>query len=175
MQNIEPEKLRFKIYNPLIDDLSELDFTQNDGSDPLLVEQYAKIKFSKGIENSSKDNKIYVVKYEEKVIAFFILRMSVICNNNFSEDDIDKLDEFNYPALLMSKIGIDKNYRCFKIGKFICLFCLGLAQLTNEKLACPFFIFKTTKSLAEKIYGPKYHFRWKSTNSKLVWIYRRII
>jgi hypothetical protein len=79
-----------------------------------MVEQYAKIKFSKGVKDNSNDNKIYVVKYEEKVIAFFTLRMSVICKNNFSEDDKDKFEEFNYPALLMSNIGIDKNYRCFK-------------------------------------------------------------
>ena len=117
-----------------------------------------------------------MVKYEEKIIAFFTLCMTVICSNSLSDYDRNELRDFKYPALLMDKIGIDKEYRCFKIGKYICLFCIGLAQNTNEKLDCTFFIFKTTKSLAEKIYGPKYYFRWwKNTDKKLVWIYRRVI
>jgi hypothetical protein len=173
MYNIEPENLKFKIYNPIIDTLSDLDFTQNDGSDPLLVEQYAKTLL-KGIENT-KNVKTYLVKYQEKIIAFFTLKMAQIRGNNLSDYDKDEFKDFHYPALLMERIGIDKKYRCFKIGKYICLFCLGLAQKTNENLACTFFIFKTTKSLAEKIYGPKYHFKWKRSDNKVVWIYRKVI
>ncbi len=174
MQTIEPGKLKFKIYDPRIDTLSELDFTQNDGSDPLMVEQFAKNNLLKESENATYD-KIYVVKWEEKIIAFFTLNMTVICFNDLSDDDQDELKDVIYPALFMDKIGIDKKYRCFKIGKYICLFCLGLAQKTHEKLDCVFFIFKTTKSLAEKIYGPKYYFRWKSTDNKTIWIYRRVL
>ncbi len=69
MDNIEPDNLKFIIYNPKIDTLSDLDFTQNDGSYPLLVEHYAKNHF-KGIENT-KSVKTYLVKYKEKIIAFF--------------------------------------------------------------------------------------------------------
>jgi hypothetical protein len=172
MQNIDPNKLKFKIYDPTMDNLSDLDFTQNDGSDPLLVEQYIKSNLLRGIKNENV--KIYVVKYEDIAIAFFTLSISVICRNNLCTDE-NGLKDFIYPALLMGKIGIDKKYRCFNIGKYICLFCLGLAQITNEKIACTFFVFKTTKSLAEKIYGPKYYFRWKNTDSKIVWVYRRIV
>jgi hypothetical protein len=58
----------------------------------------------------------------------------------------------------MEKLDIDKKYRCFKIGKHICFFfCLGLGQKANYSL----FIFNTTKSLAQKIYGPKYFFQMK--------------
>ncbi len=175
MQNLDPDKLKFKIYDPTIDTLLDLDFRQNDGSDPLLIEQYAKNNLLKESKNAT-NYKIYVVKYEEKIIAFFTLSMTVICSNNLSDYDKDGLRDFKYPALLMDKIGIDKEYRCFKIGKYICLFCMGLAQNTNEKLNCTFFIFKTTKSLAEKIYGPKYYFRWwKNTDKKLIWIYRRVL
>lgn len=174
MQNIEPRKLKFKSYDPRIDTLSELDFTQNDGSDPLMVEQFAKNNLLKDSENSTFD-KIYVVKYEEKIIAFFTLNMTVIRFNDSSGHDQDELKDVRYPALFMDKIGIDKKYRCFKIGKYICLFCLGLAQKTHEELGCVLFIFKTTKSLAEKIYGPKYFFRWKSTDNKIIWIYRRVL
>ncbi|MBA3749822.1 MAG: hypothetical protein H0X03_02815 [Nitrosopumilus sp.] len=172
MQNLDPNKLKFKTYDPTIDSLSDLDFSQNDGSDPLLVDQYVKCNLSKGIV---RDNyKIYIVKYEGSIIAFFTLSMSVICSNNLCDDEKD-LKNFIYPALLMGKIGIDKKYRCFKIGNYICLYCLGLAQKTNEKIACSFFVFRTTQSLAEKIYGPKYYFRWRNTSSKIVRVYRRII
>ena len=166
----------------MVDSLADLDFSQTNGSDPLLVEDYTKSNMPKEVEN--KNYKIYVVTYEKNIIAFFTLCMSVICSKYLlkgaeeecdNEPDGTQLKEFVFPALLMGKIGIDKKYRCFGIGKYICLFCLGLAQKTNEKIACTFFIFRTTKSLAEKIYGPKYHFRWINTQNNLVWVYRKII
>jgi hypothetical protein len=178
MMGINPNKLKFRPYDPLTDSLDNLDFTQTNGSDPLFVEEYTKTHMPKEAEN--KNNKIYVVSYEGKIIAFFTLSMSVICSRNLlneedgNEHDYAILKESVFPALLMGKVGIDKKYRCFGIGKYICLFCIGLAHKTSEKIACSFFIFRTTKSLAEKIYGPKYYFRWKSTQNKLVWVYRKI-
>ena len=176
MLSIDPGKLKFRIYDPLVDNLLNLDFTQTDGSDPLLVEEYVKNHILNEIEN--RKIKAYVVTYEDNAIAFFTLSMSVICGKSLlkgdNEDD-DKLKKLVFPALLMGKIGIDKKYRCFGIGRYICLFCMGLAQKTNEKMACAFFIFRTTKSLAEKIYGPKYCFRWKDTTEKMVWAYRKVL
>ncbi len=182
MLSIDPSKLKFRIYDPLVHDLLNLDFTQTDGSDPLLVEEYVKNHILKDIENSSV--KAYAVTYEENAIAFFTLSMSVICSKSLLKDNDDdenvgndgELEKFVFPALLMGRIGIDKKYRCFGIGKYICLFCMGLAQKTNEKMACTFFVFRTTKSLAEKIYGPKYCFRWKKNSpGKMVWAYRKIL
>ena len=177
MLSIDPSKLKFRIYDPLVDNLLNLDFTQTDGSDPLLVEEYVKNHILNEIEN--RKIKAYVVTYEDNAIAFFTLSMSVICSKSMlkgdGDENDDKLKKFVFPALLMGKIGIDKKYRCFGIGRYICLFCMGLAQKTNEKMACAFFIFRTTKSLAEKIYGPKYCFRWKYTPEKMVWIYRKIL
>ncbi len=177
MLSIDPINLKFRMYDPLIDNLLNLDFTQTDGSDPLLVEEYVKNHIIKEIENRSI--KTYVVTYEDNVIAFFTLSMSVICSKSLLKDDDEddgELKKFVFPALLMGRIGIDKKYRCFGIGRYICLFCMGLAQKTNEKMACAFFIFRTTKSLAEKIYGPKYCFRWKKDPpNKMVWAYRKVL
>ena len=177
MLSIDPSKLKFRMYDPVVDNLLNLDLTQTDGSDPLLVEEYVKNYIIKDIENNSI--KAYVVTYEENAIAFFTLSMSVICSKSLlkgNDEDDDKLKKFVFPALLMGWIGIDKKYRCFGIGRYICLFCMGLAQKTNEKMACAFFIFRTTKSLAEKIYGPKYYFRWKKdTPNRIVWAYRKIL
>jgi hypothetical protein len=180
MLSIDPSKLKFRMYDPLVNDLLNLDFTQTDGSDPLLVEEYVKNHILKDIEN--RNIKAYVVTYEENAIAFFTLSMSVICSKGLLKGDDDgsvgddsELKKIVFPALLMGKIGIDKKYRCFGIGKYICLFCMGLAQRTNENMACAFFVFRTTKSLAEKIYGPKYCFRWKKdTPNKMVWAYRKV-
>jgi hypothetical protein len=177
MMSIDPSKLKFKLYDPSRDNLTDLDLTQTDGSDPLLVEEYVKSHILEDIEN--KNYKIYVVTYEENMIAFFTLSMSVICSKNLFRDDSGHGNNGSkkvvFPALLMGKIGIDKKYRCFGIGKYICLFCMGLAKKTNEKIACTIFVFRTTKSLAEKIYGPKYYFRWKETSNKTVWIYRKVL
>jgi hypothetical protein len=65
MYNIKPENLK---YDPSFDSLSDLNFIQNDGSDPLLVKQYAKNHF-KRIENT-ENVKTYLVKYQEKIISF---------------------------------------------------------------------------------------------------------
>ncbi len=178
MLSMDPSKLKFRMYDPVVDNLLNLDLTQTDGSDPLLVEEYVKNHILKDIEN--KNVRAYVVTYEENAIAFFTLSMSLICSKSLLKGDNDENDcelkKFVFPALLMGNIGIDKKYRCFGIGKYVCLFCVGLAQKTNEKMACAFFIFRTTKSLAEKIYGPKYCFRWKkNTPNKLVWAYRKIL
>jgi hypothetical protein len=69
--------------------------------------------------------------------------------NILSYYDKDEFKNFNFPTLLMERIGIDKKCRCFKIGKYICLFCLGLAQKTNKNLTCTF-IFKQQKALSKK-------------------------
>lgn len=176
MLSIDQSKLKFRMYDPSVDNLLNLDFTQTDGSDPLLVEEYVKNHILKEIENKSV--KAYVVTYEGNAIAFFTLSMTVICSKSLLKGDYaddDELKKIVFPALLMGKIGIDKKYRCFGIGRYICLFCMGLAQETNKKMACAFFIFRTTKSLAEKIYGPKYCFRWKKdTPNRMVWAYRKI-
>jgi hypothetical protein len=65
MYNIKPENLK---YDPSFDSLSDLDFIQNDGLDPLLMEQYAKNHF-KRIE-ITENVKVYLVKHQEKIIAF---------------------------------------------------------------------------------------------------------
>ncbi|MDQ4074330.1 MAG: hypothetical protein M3162_08525 [Thermoproteota archaeon] len=178
---INPENLEFKIYDHTKDRLDDLDFSQSDGGDPLLVKEFAKeLSNYKGSNKSIKYNKTFIVKHNSQPIAFFTARLSVITCKEILDKDKDKVGEMDnviaYPALLMEKIGIDKNYRCFGIGRYISLFCLGMAQRINEIIPCPFFVFKTTKSLAEKIYGPKYFFKWKSLgNRKTVWIYRRVV
>ena len=69
MLSIDPSKLKFKMYDPLVNDLLKLDFTQTDGSDPLLVEEYVKNHILKDIEKNNI--RAYVVNYEENAIAFF--------------------------------------------------------------------------------------------------------
>jgi hypothetical protein len=87
MPGIDISKLKFRKYDPLVDNLLSLDFKQTDGSDPLFVEEYVKGQISKDFEN--KSNKIFVVSYEENIIAFFTLSMSVICSKNLLKDGDD--------------------------------------------------------------------------------------
>jgi hypothetical protein len=103
-----------------------------------LIEQDAKNNLIKVIKNGNE--KIYVVKYEESIIAFFTSSMSVVCSKDLLNEG-NGLKGLVYPVLLMGKIGIDQKHRCFGIGKYVCLFCLGLVRKTSEKITCTFFSF----------------------------------
>jgi hypothetical protein len=177
---IKPENLEFSTFDPLKDNLESLDLAQSDGRDPLQVKEFAKeLSTHESIHDGIRYNKTFVVKHNSMLIAFFTVRLSVITSKGILEKDKEggeaRGNATASPALLMEKIGIDKNFRCFGIGKYVCLFCLGMAQRINEVIPCPFFAFKTTRSLAEKIYGPKYFFKWQSlSNKEIVWAYRRV-
>lgn len=175
----DPDGLKFKIFNPKKHRLPSIDFRQTNGEDPLAVQEYYESYFVSG--KSDDDEVKYVIKYFDKWIGFFSIHLTRLHNKESElipkhEATVKKQALYQIPtcALLIKKIGIDQQYRCYGIGKYIMLFCIGLAQTINKDKQIKLLLFKTTRSLAEKIYYPKYQFNYTSTNGKLVWAYRRI-
>jgi hypothetical protein len=175
----DPDGLKFKIFNPKEHQLPRIDFRQTNGEDPLAVQEY----FENYILNGKSDigEVKYVIKYFDNWIGFFSIHLTRLYTKeselNPQSEVKGKKEAFNQRptcALLIKKIGIDQQYRCYGIGKYIMLFCIGLAQTINKDKQIKLLIFKTTKSLAEKIYYPKYQFNFTSTSGRLVWAFRRV-
>jgi len=175
----DPNGLKFKVFNPNKHQLPKIDFRQTDGEDPLSVQEY----YENYIFNGKSDtNEVkYVIKYFDKWIGFFSIdltrlhtRQSELIPQNEGKGTREKFYQAPTCALLIKKIGIDQRYRCYGIGKYIMLFCSGLVQSLNKDKQIKLVIFKTTKSLAEKIYFPKYQFNFTGTNGKLVWAFKRM-
>jgi len=175
----DPNGLKFKVFNPNKHQLPKIDFRQTNGEDPLSVQEY----YENYIFNGKSDtNEIkYVIKYFDNWIGFFSIDLTRLHTKQTEmipqyEEKGTKEKFYRAPtcALLIKKIGIDQRYRCYGIGKYIMLFCSGLVQAINKDKQIKLVIFKTTKSLAEKIYFPKYQFNFTGTSGKLVWAFKRM-
>ncbi len=172
-KRIDSTKLKFSYFDPSKDDFLKLNFKQKDGSDPLDIYKF--------IHNNPLDHvtnhvsKIYSIRYADQLTAFFTLSMSQIESQYLNdEDDINKVKFNVYPALLLGQLGIDKDFRGQGLGYYIILYCLGLGQILSEKVGCAFLILRTTRTLAEKYYEPKYNFKWKRNYKQKVWMYRKL-
>ena len=175
----DPNGLKFKIFNPKKHQLPKIDFRQTNGEDPLSVQEY----YENYIFNGKSDtNEVkYVIKYFDYWIGFFSIdltrlhtKQSDLISQYEEKGEGEKFSKVPTSALLIKKIGIDQRYRCYGIGKYIMLFCSGLVQAINKDKKIKLVIFKTTKSLAEKIYFPKYQFNFTGTSGKLVWAFKRM-
>lgn len=164
------KKLDFPTYSTS-DDFSNLDFKYK-GTDELEVDKYIHDNPTNYIDNHV--SKIYSVKYETKLIGFFTLSMSFIDSSKMLDDDTLNVTFSNYPALLLGQMGLDVDYRWGLIGKKICSFCRGIGQDLNERVACAFLILQTTTTLARKFYEPTCNFKWKPSEKKRVWMYRKL-
>lgn len=167
-------RLKFIKYSAQELPLPNLNFAQSNGEDPLHVQDYYhSIRTEKPQDNEA----IFVLKYESEWIGFFSIAFANIRRKSNQKTSIlGKLDTPNsIKGLLINKIGIIQEYRCFGIGKYILQFCIGLSKsvdLDNQKVRI--IIFETTKSVAEKIYHRKYRFNIIEKENRVVWAYKII-
>jgi hypothetical protein len=67
------------------DDVSKLDCTEDDGSDPLGVQNYLRTKAV--AYNDGRVSAIFIVKQDKRVLAFFTLSMTSLESNSLAEND----------------------------------------------------------------------------------------
>ena len=175
----DPNGLKFKIFNPKKHQLPRIDFRQTNGEDPLAVQEYYENYILNG--KSDTDEVKYVIQYFDKWIGFFSIHLTRLHTKEselIPQGEVKGKNGAFYPrptcALWIKKIGIDQHYRCYGIGRYIMLFCMGLVQTITKNKQIKLLIFKTTRSLAEKIYYPKYQFNFTGTSGNLVWAFKRI-
>jgi GNAT superfamily N-acetyltransferase len=155
------------------DDISKLDFTEDDGTDPLLVDEFAK---SKAISyHQNKLSTVRVVKCNNIVVGYFAVSMfSISIEQLATGEKVSSATPLRYPAMLLGQLGVHKKYRGNDIAKEICNFCLGLAQEVGERVACRYIVLQTNEKRT-KLYedfdfvrSPK-----KPDNGK-IWMYTKI-
>jgi hypothetical protein len=155
------------------DDVTKLDCTKKDGSDPLKVDDYVKSKARR--YHNGKASTVYIVKQGQKIVAFFALSMTSIEKEELEKTD--KLGGFvyrDYPAVHLGQMGIDKQYRRHGLGQIICKFCVGLAIAISEQIACRYITLMTTQCNVG--YYEKWGFKQsvrKNSNEK-IGMYKRL-
>lgn len=172
IDNFDLDSIKFLVYDPKIHNLPKLQLKQSNGEDPLDVQSYYQgITEGKAIDPEV----LYIINYRTEIIGFFSIASALI-EPTLSDFDnqIDLEKRAIIRALLISKIGIDQNYRCFGLGKYILQYCIGLAINLKENEEIDVLLLKTTKSLAQKIYCLKYNFKMMVEDKQLVWVYKKI-
>lgn len=167
------DSIKFLVYDPGFHKLPNLRLKQSNGEDPLDIQNYYESVIN-GI--SPEIGLLYVIKYKTEIIGFFSISSAILepCLSNSSSPIITESKKSVVRALLISKIGIDQKYRCFGLGKYILQYCVGFARNLKEKEEFDIVLFRTTKSLAQKIYCSKYNFKMIQGTEKLVWVYKKI-
>jgi hypothetical protein len=126
---IDANKLDFSPYSPL-DNFSQLDFTDRDGLDPLGVNEFIHDNPQYNVENNL--SAIFSVRYENNLVAYFTLSMSIIQKRDMQPDDVINTTFHPYPALLLGQLGVEKKYQGRGLGQYICKYCRGIGQELNE-------------------------------------------
>lgn len=123
--------------------LPTLDFTEDDGSDPLSINDFYHNQSPRYIESNL--SKVWIVKSGKNVVAYFTVSMSTIELDKLSIDEkVRGTTPRRYPSMLIGRMGVNKKHRKKGIGLNICDFCRGLAIDVSERIACRYLTLQTT-------------------------------
>lgn len=170
---IDFDRIKIRPITPK-DDISKLDCTEKDSSDPLGVQDYLRTKamdYHKG-----RVSVVFVVKQHKRVLAFFTLSMSALESSRLEVNDkLANYTPIKYPAVLLGQMGVDKDYRGLGLGQLICNFCVGLAAIVGERVACRYIILQTSRDKV-RYYKEKCDFKqsMKVNTEGKIWMYRRV-
>lgn len=164
-------------YKPISDgeSFTVLDFTTDDGKDPLGVNKF----FHSDLQTYRKNNlsTIWIVKDSDEPVAYFTMSMNAIEVKELEANEkVDDITTSRYPAVLLGQMGVDKKYRHGGIALAICDFCIGLASEIGERIACRYLILQTTKDLIPLYDKAKFVKSLKEpTKDGKFWMYRRLV
>lgn len=143
MVKLDPAKFGFNLLSEN-DNLNSLDFTEDNGTDPLGVNSFVQEKSS--LYSKNKLSAVWVVRYEGELIGFFSLSMFAIEVRELAEGErVEGATPRSYPAALLGQMGVDKKQRRRGIGYWICQFCIGLAQEVGKRIACRYIVLQTNQ------------------------------
>lgn len=160
------------IHSP--DVLKVLDFTEDDGTDPLEVH-----KFAQGLATDFKENHITklwaVINDAQEFVGFFTISATNIETKNLpSEEQVTEIRTKYYPALLLGQMGIGKKHRGQKIGQNTTHFCTGLALDIAKRIGCRYLVLQTDDAHIEYYKKCKFTPVKKTPGKNLIMMYRRL-
>ncbi len=165
--------LRFKPLQ-LGEKFQDLDFRENDNSDPMEIDSFFKNKR----ETYHKNNlsRVWIVREKDTPIAYFTTSMNSIEIDflNAGEQVSDTTTK-RYPAVLIGRMGVDKKYRKKGIGKKVCNFCTGLSAFIGQRIACRYIILETTLNKVAFYEKSGFIKAEKLPRKNKVWMYRKLV
>lgn len=158
------------------DDITKLDCTEEDKSDPLHVNEF--IQDHAKIAHNSKLTAVYTTKLKEngKLIACFTVSVFLIKAKKLSEEEQVKGSPIrSYPAVLLGQMCVDKAYRGGDIGIHMCTFALGVASNVSKRVGCMCLVLHTNEQKM-KYYQDKCGFTKakEEPDDKSIWMYKRV-
>jgi predicted GNAT family N-acyltransferase len=157
------------------DDISKLDCTDEDKSDPLQVNEF--IHNHARTAHEAKLTAVYVVKHAKKIISCFTVSMFVIkAKRLVDKEQVKDSPIKSYPAILLGQMCVDKAYRGVDVGIHMCTFALGIASNVSKRVGCKCVVLHTNEKM-EAYYEKKCKFiRAKvDPSDETVWMYRPIV
>ena len=143
---VNPKEIRIRLYSKK-DKLKNLDFTENDHTDPLEIDNFVKTKSD--FYHSNKLTSMWSVRYQGNLVGFFAMSMNALATDNMQEGDrIKKATTKRYPAILLGQMGIDKKFRNRDLGYWVCQHCIGLGRKITPKIACKVIMLHTNADKA---------------------------
>jgi len=157
------------------DDITKLDCTEDDKSDPLHVNKFIH-EYARTAHNS-KLTAVYTVKHNSKLIACFTVSVFVIKAKKLSEEEqVSDSPIRSYPAILLGQMCVDKAYRGGDVGIHMCTFALGIASNVSKRVGCMCLVLHTNEGKMN-YYKKKCGFTKakEEPDDKMIWMYKRII
>lgn len=157
-----------------IEQLKNLDFTDDGNIDPLGVNEFAHSKASSYHKN--KISTIWGVTLNGKLVGFSAVSMFSIQTKKLETNEhvVDTSSIYSYLAMLLGQLGTDRNHRKNGIGGMMVEFCVGLAQEIGERIACRYVVLQTDQSKTKLYADKKFVPSSKAPSDGKVWMYRRI-
>jgi GNAT superfamily N-acetyltransferase len=172
--NVDLDRLNIRPLNR-DDDISILDCTEDDGTDPLNVQDYLSKKAH--LYHDGRASTVYVVEQDQRILAFFTLSMAGIKSDKIAQNDrLANYTQKSYPAVLLGQMGVDKSCRGQGLGQEIWNYCLAHALDIGERIACRYIIVDTNQDKAG-YYREKCKFKHsfkKDQEGNIVTMYRRL-
>ena len=165
--------LRFKPLQ-LGEKFQNLDFREDDNSDPMEIDSFFKNKR----ETYHKNNlsRIWIVRENDIPVAYFTTSMnSIEIDFLTAREQVSDTTTKRYPAVLIGRMGVDKKYRKNGIGKKVCNFCTGLSSFIGQKIACRYIILETTLNKVPFYEKSGFIKAEKSPRKNKVWMYRKLV
>ncbi len=157
------------------DDLTQLDLTDADGSDPLFVDKFFHTKAI--TYQNNRLCSIWSVLYDDQLVGCFTLTMHSIINNKLEETEmIDEASHvISYPSILLGQIGVDKQFRNKGIGSSIIQHVTGLSRQLVRKIACRYIVLQTSQDKINLYIKLEFKQSPKNSgNKRLIWMYKRL-
>lgn len=118
-------------------DLSSFDATEEDGSDPVGLQEFIQQEALKYQEENL--GVTYLMMYEDHPVAFLTVAMGNITPTRLKNHErvtIRRKITHSYPSLLLGRLAVDKRWRSRGIGEFVLRWVLGHTRWLARHVGC---------------------------------------